>query len=101
MSDPDVESILIDLERKKNLMHTLREEAAASYYTGTSDDRAVVATVNGLGKLHDLSIPDKELRSSHPSTLGGKIVAAINAARAQAIDDSNAKLIDALPGFGS
>ncbi|MGI8306903.1 YbaB/EbfC family nucleoid-associated protein [Saccharopolyspora hattusasensis] len=98
---PDFEAMLSELEEKQNIMHALREEAAVRSYTGLSTDRAVVARVNGLGALQDLSIPDAELRSSHPSALGGKILEAINSARAQATDDSNAKMIGALPGFGS
>ncbi|MGW5643702.1 YbaB/EbfC family nucleoid-associated protein [Saccharopolyspora sp. NPDC003762] len=98
---PDIESILADLEDRKNRMGALREEAATRYFTGTSEDENVSARVDGLGKLRDLSIPDRELRSNHPSELGPKIVAAINAARAQAIEESNARLMEALPGFGS
>ncbi|WP_190823078.1 YbaB/EbfC family nucleoid-associated protein [Saccharopolyspora pogona] len=98
---PDFEAMLSELEEKQNIMHALREEAAVRAYTGSSTDRAVVARVNGLGVLQDLSIPDAELRSGHPSALEGKILEAITSARAQATDDSNAKLIEVLPGFGS
>ncbi|GAA0508552.1 hypothetical protein GCM10011581_19430 [Saccharopolyspora subtropica] len=98
---PDIESMLADLNEKRERMRALREEAATRYFTATSEDRAVSARVDGLGKLHDLSIPDRELRSGHPTALGPKIASAINAARTQAIEDSNARLLRALPGFGS
>ncbi|PKW14277.1 YbaB/EbfC family nucleoid-associated protein [Saccharopolyspora spinosa] len=101
MSDlPDIEAMLAELDEKMNTVQALRDEAAATAYTGSSADQAVVARVNGLGAVQDLSIPDAELHSSHPSALGGKILEAINSARAQAVDDSNAKMIEALPGFG-
>jgi DNA-binding protein YbaB len=97
----DIESILDDVEKKRRQMRVLREEAATRFFMGTSEDRAVFARVDGLGKLHDLSILDTELRSYHPSALGPKIVYAINGARAQAIEDTNARLLECLPGFES
>ncbi|MGI8310076.1 YbaB/EbfC family nucleoid-associated protein [Saccharopolyspora hattusasensis] len=98
---PDIGAMLAELDEKMNTVQALRDEAVASTYTGSSADQAVVARVDGLGAIQDLSIPDAELRSNHPSALGGNILEAINSARAQAVDDSNAKMIEALPGFGS
>ena len=59
----------------------------------------MTATVDGTGSLHDLDIPDRELRAGDPSPLGRKIVAAVGAARTRAIEDANSRFAELFPEF--
>ena len=99
MELPDIESMLTDLADKQARIRELDEQSRARRFTATSEGGAVTATVDGTGSLHDLDIPDRELRVADPSSLGRKIVSAVATARSRAIEDANGRFAELLPGF--
>lgn len=97
---PDVEPTLQKLHQVKTQLSELREDASTRRFTGSSEDGSVHALVDGTGRLHELTIPNEEIRSSHPARLGPKVMAALADARQKANNDTNTRIAELLPSFG-
>jgi len=74
----------------------LFQEAARRVHHGESGDGAVLARVDGNGRLLTLSVDPRAVRAPHPERVGPQIVAAIAAARGAAAQERQRRTREAL-----
>ncbi len=89
--------LLADREHLERRMLEAQEAVNASSATADAADGLVEATVSGRGELRELFLDARVYRELAPDELAAEIVAAVAAAREQALDDAMTAYTTALP----
>ncbi|ASO21503.1 hypothetical protein FHR81_003144 [Actinoalloteichus hoggarensis] len=95
----DSGQIAEQLRRRQDRIRELELIARDQRHDSATPDRQVGATVDGTGRLVDLTISDAALRTPHPGRLGDHLVHVIREARRAAAETTRTQLATILPGF--
>ncbi|APU16797.1 MULTISPECIES: YbaB/EbfC family nucleoid-associated protein [Actinoalloteichus] len=95
----DTQAVLERLAERRDKVRELRLGAAEKRHESTTADGLITVVVDGAGHIIDITIKDAEVRTPHPTKIGGRVLAVIQEARRAAADESRAALAEIMPGF--
>lgn len=93
----DFNNMLAQAQQLKESFEKKQKEFATKEFSASSGGGLVTATLNGKGKVVDLSIDPQTLKNEDPQIVKDLIMAAFNSAKDN-LDNESAEIMSGMPG---